>query len=265
MRKNSWLALVYHTIFLIFIMAPLLIIIAVSFTDKGYISLPSNGLSLRWFKAIFEAKEIINSFWLSLGIGLTSASIAIAIAVPASLAIARYDFKGRSAIMAFFMSPLMIPQVVLGVAFLRFFNVVGLSGSFIWLAFAHVIVVLPYALRLVLASATGLGIDAENAARSLGASRWTTFRRITVPLILPGIVGGWMLSFIQSFDELTMTIFVATPGTTTLPVAMYNQITHTIDPLITSVSTVLIIGTLILMVLLDRVVGLDRVLIGKNS
>lgn len=74
-----------------------------------------------------------------------------------------------------------------------------------------------------------------------------------------------MLAFIQSFDELTMTIFVATPGTTTLPVAMYNQITHTIDPLVTSVSTVLIVGTLILMVLLDRIVGLDQVLIGKNS
>jgi putative spermidine/putrescine transport system permease protein len=86
-----------------------------------------------------------------------------------------------------------------------------------------------------------------------------------LPLILPGVVGGWMLAFIQSFDELTMTVFVATPGTTTLPVAMYNQIAHTIDPLVASVSTVLIAGTLVLMVLLDRIVGLDRVLIGKGS
>ncbi|MGG4775504.1 ABC transporter permease [Alcaligenaceae bacterium 429] len=265
MRKNSWLALIYHALFTLFILAPLLIVIAVSFTDKGYISLPTDGLSLRWFYAIFEAREIVSAFWLSLGIGLVSATIAIVLAIPAALALVRYNFTGRGVVTAFFMSPLMIPQVVLGVAFLRFFNVVGISGSFIWLAFTHVIVVMPYALRLVLSAATGMGNDAENAAMSLGASRWTTFRRITIPLILPGVVGGWMLAFIQSFDELTMTIFVATPGTTTLPVAMYNQITHTIDPLVTSVSTVLIVGTLILMVLLDRIVGLDQVLIGKNS
>lgn len=265
MRKNSWLALAYHAVFMTFIMAPLLIVVAVAFTDKGYISLPTDGLSLRWFYAIFEAHEIVSAFWLSLKVGLVSASIAVALAIPAALALVRYEFTGRGPIMAFFMSPLMIPQVVLGVAFLRFFNVAGISGTFFWLAMTHVIVVMPYALRLVLSAATGMGNDAEHAARSLGANRWTTFRRITIPLILPGVVGGWMLAFIQSFDELTMTIFVATPGTTTLPVAMYNQIAHTIDPLVTSVSTVLIVGTLILMVLLDRTVGLDNVLIGKSN
>jgi len=229
MRKNSWWALFYNFIFLSFILAPLLIIIAVSFTSKGYISLPTEGLSLRWFYAIFEASEIVNSFLLSLRLGLISATVAITLALPAALAIARYQFTGRGALIAFFMSPLMIPPVVLGVGFLRFFNVVGLGGSFVWLAATHVIVIMPYALRLVLASATGMSQDTEHAAMSLGASRFTTFRRITIPLMLSGVVGGWLLAFIQSFDELTMTIFVATPGTTTLPVAMYNQFTHTID------------------------------------
>lgn len=265
MKKNSWLALLYNFIFVMFILAPLLIIVVVAFTDKGYISLPTDGLSLRWFYAILNANEIITSFWLSLKLGLVSATIAIVLAIPAALAIARYKFRGRGAVMAFFMSPLMIPHVVLGVAFLRFFNVVGISGSFIWLAATHVIIIMPYALRLVLASATGLSQDAEQAAMSLGASRFTTLRRITIPLMVAGVVGGWLLAFIQSFDELTMTIFVATPGTTTLPVAMYNHITHTIDPLVTSVSAVLILGTLALMILLDRIIGLDTVLIGKNS
>jgi len=153
---------------------------------------------------------------------------------------------------------------VLGVAFLRFFTSAGMSGSFFWLAMTHVIVVLPYALRLTLAATTGLDRDAERAAQSLGAGRFTVLRRIVLPLILPGVVGGWLLAFIQSFDELTMTVFVATPGTTTLPVAMYNQIAHSIDPLVASVSTVLIVGTLLVMVVMDRLVGLDRVLIGKN-
>ncbi len=264
MRKNGLFSLLYHSLLIAFIVAPLLVVVAVSFTGKGYISLPTDGLSLRWFRAIGDAHEIVDAFWLSLWLGLASATIAVALAVPGALALTRYRFPGRGALMGFFMSPLMIPHVVLGVAFLRFFTTVGVSGSFFWLALTHVVVVMPYALRLVLAAATGLDRDAEHAALSLGASRFTAFRRVVLPLILPGVAGGWMLAFIQSFDELTMTVFVATPGTTTLPVAMYNQIAQTIDPLVASVSTVLIVGTLVLMVLLDRIVGLDRVLIGKN-
>ncbi len=264
MRKNGWGSLLFHALFIGFIIAPLLTVIAVSFTSQGYISMPTDGLSLRWFRAIFDANEIISAFWLSMGLGLVSATISVALAVPAALALVRYRFPGRGVLTAFFMSPLMIPHVVLGVAFLRFFNLAGLSGSFVWLAFTHVVVIMPYALRLVLSSATGMDQDAERAALSLGASRFTAFRRIVLPLILPGVVGGWMLAFIQSFDELTMTIFVATPGTTTLPVAMYNQIAQTIDPLVASVSTLIIVGTLAMMILLDRIVGLDRVLIGKQ-
>jgi putative spermidine/putrescine transport system permease protein len=159
---------------------------------------------------------------------------------------------------------MMIPAVVLGIAFLRFLSLLGLGGSFWALCATHVIIVLPYALRLALASAVGLDRDAERAALSCGASRFTAFRRVVLPMIRTGVVGGWVLSFIQSFDELTMTIFVATPGTTTLPVAMYNQIAQTIDPLVASVSTVLIVGTVVLMLVLDRMVGLDRVLIGET-
>jgi putative spermidine/putrescine transport system permease protein len=264
MRKNGFFSLLYHALFIGFITAPLLIVIAVSFTDKGFISLPTDGLSLRWFRAILDAHEIVSAFWMSLWLGLASATVAVILAVPGALALTRYRFPGRGALMGFFLSPLMIPHVVLGVAFLRFFTSAGLSGSFFWLAMTHVIIILPYALRLTLAAATGLDRDAERAAQSLGAGRFTVFRRIVLPLILPGVAGGWMLSFIQSFDELTMTVFVATPGTTTLPVAMYNQIAHSIDPLVASVSTVLIVGTLAVMVLMDRIVGLDRVLIGKG-
>ena len=198
--------------------------------------------------------------WLA----FVAATVAIILAVPAALALARYRFPGRSTLMAFFLSPLMIPHVVMGIAFLRFFNLAGLSGSFGWLSMTHVIVVFPYALRLTLASAIGMNRDAELAARSLGAGPGTVFRRIVLPLIVPGVAGGWMLAFIQSFDEVTMTIFVATPGTTTLPVAMYSYISQSIDPLVASVSTVLIVATLIVMVVMDRLVGLDRVLVGKG-
>ncbi|HDR9482432.1 TPA: ABC transporter permease [Burkholderia aenigmatica] len=263
MQRNGLAALSFHTLFIAFIVAPLAAVMLVAFTDKGYISMPFDGASLRWFRAILDNDDIVSAFWLSVRLAFTSATIGVVLAVPAALAIARYRFPGRGALTSFFLSPMMIPAVVLGIAFLRFLSLLHLSGSFWALVAAHVVIVLPYALRLALSSAVGLDRDAERAALSCGASRFTAFRRVVLPMIRTGVAGGWVLSFIQSFDELTMTIFVATPGTTTLPVAMYNQIAQTIDPLVTSVSAVLIVGTVLLMMLLDRLVGLDRILIGE--
>ena len=264
MKQNGFLGLLFNALFLTFIAAPLVVVIAVSFTNKGFISLPFDGASLRWFRALLNNDQIVDAFWLSVRLALVAATIGVALALPAALAIARYRFPGRDALTGFFLSPMMIPAVVLGIAFLRFLSLLGLGGSFWALCATHVIIVLPYALRLALSSAIGLDRDAERAALSCGASRFTAFRRVVLPMIRTGVAGGWVLSFIQSFDELTMTIFVATPGTTTLPVAMYNQIAQTIDPLVASVSTVLIVGTIILMLVLDRMVGLDRVLIGET-
>ncbi|HEJ2439582.1 TPA: ABC transporter permease [Burkholderia multivorans] len=263
MQRNGFAALAFHALFVAFIVAPLAAVMLVAFTDKGYISMPLDGASLRWFRAILDNGDIVSAFWLSVRLALVAATLGVALAVPAALAIARYRFPGRGALTSFFLSPMMIPAVVLGIAFLRFLSLLHLSGSFWALVAAHVVIVLPYALRLALSSAIGLDRDAERAALSCGASRFTAFRRVVLPMIRTGVAGGWVLSFIQSFDELTMTIFVATPGTTTLPVAMYNQIAQTIDPLVTSVSAVLIVGTVLLMLLLDRLVGLDRILIGE--
>ncbi|MEY8169972.1 ABC transporter permease [Burkholderia multivorans] len=263
MQRNGFAALAFHALFVAFIVAPLAAVMLVAFTDKGYISMPFDGASLRWFRAIADNGDIVSAFWLSVRLALVAATLGVALAVPAALAIARYRFPGRGALTSFFLSPMMIPAVVLGIAFLRFLSLLHLSGSFWALVAAHVVIVLPYALRLALSSAIGLDRDAERAALSCGASRFTAFRRVVLPMIHTGVAGGWVLSFIQSFDELTMTIFVATPGTTTLPVAMYNQIAQTIDPLVTSVSAVLIVGTVLLMLVLDRLVGLDRILIGE--
>ena len=264
MRRNGPIELVFHTLFILFLLAPLAAVVAVSFTGKGYLSMPTDGLSVRWFVAILNYPGFIDAFWMSLYLGLAASTIAVAAAIPAAVAIARYRFPGRDGVTALFMSPMMIPAVVLGVSFLRFFSQIGLSGTFVGITLAHVVLVMPYALRLVLASISGLPRDAEQAAATLGASNWTVFRRITLPLILPGIAGGWLLAFITSFDEVTMSIFVASPETMTLPVRMYHHIAQTIDPLIASISTVLIVMTVLLMVLLDRLYGLDRILVGKG-
>ena len=264
MIRNGWLALTFHAIFIAFIAAPLLIVCVVAFTPLGYISLPTDGISLRWFAAIADNPRFIDAFWLSVRLGLVSSVIATVLAVPAALAIARHRFPGRDALSAFLLSPLMIPHVVLGVALLRYFSQIGINGTFASLAFAHVVVILPFALRLVLAAATGLDPAIERAAVSLGASGFTVFRRVTLPLILPGIVSGWLLAFITSFDELTVSVFVANPSTTPLPVRMFLQIQDTIDPLVAAVSALLIAGTIVVMLVLDRLVGLERLFVGKG-
>lgn len=265
MTKNGPTLLAFHALFIAFIVAPLAIVCVVAFTPTGYIALPTEGLSLRWFRAILDNPRFINAFWLSLGLGLASSLVATALAVPAGLAIARFRFPGRDAMSAFLLSPLMIPHIVLGVSFLRFFSIAGINGTFAGLAIGHVIIILPFALRLVLAAATGMDPAVERAAVSLGASRITVFRRVTLPLILPGIVSGWLLAFITSFDELTMSVFISNPSTTPLPVRMFLYIQDNIDPLVAAVSTLLIAGTGALMLVLDRLVGLERLFVGKSG
>ncbi len=262
--RNGPIGLAFHTLFILFILAPIVMVCAVAFTGEGFISLPSNGLSLRWFRAILDNQRFIDAFIFSLGLGFLSATFAIMLAVPSALALARFRFPGREALMAFFLSPLMIPHIVLGLAFLKFFTSVGVSGTYSGLVIAHIIIVMPYALRLVLSSATGLDPSLERAALSLGASPWITFRRIVLPLIMPGVVSGWVIAFITSFDELTMSIFIASPSTTTLPVRIFLHIEDTIDPLVTAVSAALIYMTIIAIFILDRAVGLEKLFVGKG-
>lgn len=265
MSRNGPLALIFHTLFVIFTLAPIVVVCVVAFTPEGYLSLPTNGPSLRWFRTIARYPEFINAFWMSLWLGAISSLIALAFSVPAALAIARYNFAGREAFTALLMSPLMIPHVVLGIAFLRFFTQIGIGGTFLGLVLSHIVIVLPFALRLTLASATGMDPRIEQAAISLGASEWTVLKRVTLPLILPGLASGWALSFIQSFDEVTMTVFIAAPGTETLPVRMFLYIQDNIDPLVTSVSASVIAATVVALIILDRIYGLERLLVGRGT
>lgn len=264
MRRNGPLALAFHTLFVIFMVAPILVVCCVAFTPDTFLSFPTTHWSLRWFRTIGQYPEFISAFWRSIGLGALSSSLAVGFSVPAALAIARYRFPGREAMMALFQSPLMIPPVVLGVAFLRFFTLIGIAGTFTGLVLSHIVIVFPFALRLTLASAAGLNPQIEQAAISLGASELTVLRRITLPLVIPGLVSGWALAFITSFDEVTMTVFVATPGTETLPVRMFLYIQDNIDPLVTSVSACVIAVTIIALIALDWFYGLETLLVGRG-
>ena len=264
MTKNGPLALAFNALVIAFMLAPLVVVCVVAFTPENTLTLPTTEFSLRWFRAVFEHSDFMQSFWNSLWLALASATIATLLAVPAGLAITRYAFPGRDFLNALFLSPLIIPHLVLGVALLRMFALVGGTGSFGFLIFAHALIVTPYTLRLVVAALVGFDRSAEQAALSLGASHATVFRRITLPLMLPGITGGWMLAFINSFDEVTMSIFITSPQTVTLPVRMYMIATESIDPMMAAVSALMVGVTALVMIVLDRLYGLDKILVGQH-
>ena len=187
MMRNGPLALLFHGLVVAFVLAPLVVICLVAFTPENTLSMPNflnptKGFSLRWFAAIFEHPDFVTSFQNSLLLALASATLAVIIAVPAGLAIDRHSFPGRDALNALFLSPLIIPHLVLGVAFLRLFALVGATGSFPWLVASHVIIITPYVLRLVLAALSGLDRSVEAAALTLGAvGVWVGTRFIATP------------------------------------------------------------------------------------
>ncbi|CAJ0717355.1 Putative 2-aminoethylphosphonate transport system permease protein PhnV [Ralstonia edaphis] len=264
MQKNGPLALIFNALVITFMLAPLVIVCIVAFTPEETLTLPTSHFSLRWFDQVLHHPDFVQSFWNSLWLGLAAATLSTALAVPAAMAIVRYRAPGLQYLQGVFLSPLIIPHLVLGVALLRMFSLVGGQGSFGWLIFAHALIVTPYTMRLVMAALVGFDHSVEHAAYSLGASSLTVFRRMTLPMILPGITGGWLLGFINSFDELTMSIFVVSPATVTLPVRMYMYATESLDPMMAAVSALIVFLTLALMLLLDKVYGLDRILIGKH-
>ncbi|MBK9360985.1 MAG: ABC transporter permease [Rubrivivax sp.] len=262
--KNGLVALAFNALVVAFMLAPLVVVCLVAFTPADTLQVPWGDYSLRWFRAVFAHGDLVQSFWNSLFVATLSATLAVVLAVPAALAIARHEFPGRQALNGLLMSPLIVPHLVLGVAMLRLFALLEVRGSALWLTLAHVVIVTPYALRLMVAALTGADRSIEQAALSLGASHWTAFRRVTLPLMLPGITGGWMLAFINSFDEVTMSIFITSPQTVTLPVRMYMLATESIDPMMAAVSALIVGLTAVVMLLLDRLYGLDKVLVGQR-
>ena len=262
--KNGPFALLFHGLVVAYMLAPLVVVCLVAFTPTDTLAVPWGAYSLRWFRAVFQHSDLVQSFWNSLAVAALAATGSVLLAAPAALAIARHDFAGRQALNGLLMSPLIVPHLVLGVAMLRLFALLDVRGSSTWLTLAHVVIVTPYALRLMVAALTGMDRSIEQAALSLGASRWTTFRRITLPLMLPGITGGWMLAFINSFDEVTMSIFITSPQTVTLPVRMYMLATESVDPMMAAVSALIVALTAAVMIVLDRLYGLDKVLVGQK-
>jgi putative spermidine/putrescine transport system permease protein len=243
---------------LAFLVAPIVIIVIASFNDAAILSFPLQRFSLRWYAAFFQDFELVQALQVSLLVAAVSTVFAILVGVPAALSLARYRFPGRELISAFLLSPLLIPLIVLGLAVLLVYAALGVRASLTGFIVMHVVITTPYVVRTVLAVLARLDVAVEEAALSLGADDLRTKWHVTLPLIKPGIFAGGFFAFMTSFDNVPLSIFLGSSKLVTLPVKVYSQVeAYGIDPVFAAISTLVIAGTVAVMVLFDRYVGLD--------
>jgi putative spermidine/putrescine transport system permease protein len=249
----------------VFMVLPIALVLWLSFFKNEILSLPPEGYSLRWYSEMLGQRQFISGFWTSLKVALLATACGLLVTIPASFALTRAQFRGREAVLQLLMSPLIVPAIVIGASlYMSFVEVEILTGlplvGSVWgLAVGHILITIPWSVRLVTANLVGIDRSVEEAALSLGASPPVAALKVTLPLIWPGIVAAALFSFVVSFGNLEISLLLVTPGQTTLPIAILQYLQWKIDPTIAAVSAVQIavIGTGLLIT--DRFVSLAKV------
>ena len=252
-----------------FLLAPLAILLLTSFTASRTVEFPPAGLSLQWYGRLFDTllgrpgarPGLTPAIWFSVRLGVITAALSVAVGVLGALALHKYRFWGKLAFNNLFLLPLTFPQLVIGVALLLMFSELRLFSSerFIRLLIGHVIIAVPYVILTVGASLAVYEEDVEEAARSLGANATQTFWHITLPLIRPGIIAGAIFAFITSFTQFTISFFLFSGSSIPLPIWLYDFISHGHDPLLAAISVFLIAMTFLVVIALERLIGVRRI------
>lgn len=235
----------------IFLLAPILVIVPLSFNDGSYFVFPPTSLSLRWYEDL-----ISNPVWLrvaknSLLIGGSATILATVLGTMAALGLVQARFRYKAAIMAALISPMIVPVVITAVAMFLFYARLNFAGTYLGMIVAHTALALPFVLITVTATLQNFDTSLVRAAASLGASPLRAFFSVTLPLIFPGVASGALFAFATSFDEVVVALFVASPAQRTLPLEMFSGIRQSITPTVTAVATLLIVFSFCLMATLE--------------
>ena len=236
---------------------PLVVVAATSFNPTEESAFPPTGWSLRWFMNIARQPQLVGAFWISLALAFLSSIASTAIGTAAALALHRGNFRGRALIDAWLMSPLIVPQVIVGLAYLLFFIRTGSRLTFLNLAILHTTLTLPYSIRLIRSALMQLNARTEEAAIGLGASEGQALWLVVLPQIRSSLIVSFLFSFVLSFDNFTATAFL-TSNVETLPVAIFTYLDATQDPTISAISTLLTVATSVFVIVADRMVGMRR-------
>ena len=244
-KISGWSLIRLYTIFVyIFMFAPIVAVIMLSFNPEQFGSFPMKGFSFTWYFKLVQNKPILLAFKNSLILGSLTAVVVTVIGILAAIAFIRYKFPGKNALNTLLLAPIMIPEVILGVALLLFIRWLQQPKSFLLLLIGHVVITLPYVLLVVQARLVGIKIEYEEAAKSLGAGPLQTFKEITLPLLTPAILAGMLFSFTISFDDVTATLFWATASMQTVPVKIFGMLRNSVSPEINALGTVMLVLTI---------------------
>lgn len=250
---------------LLMIVMPLVFVFWLSFFQQEIPTFPPEGYSLRWFANISSQTAFVNGFMLSVKVTALATCIALLIGVPAAFAVVRKQLSLKAVFSTLLLLPMILPGIVIGAAIYVFqieaeiLTSIPIIGSFGGLVIAHVLVVIPWVVRLVGASLVGMDRSIEEASMNLGATPMTVFWRITLPSIRPGLVAGALLGAVISFGNLEMSMFLIAPGETTLPIAILQYLQWKIDPTVAAVSVIQILMIGVALLITDRFVKLSRV------
>ena len=243
-RALTWLAVGMF----IFLYLPILILIAYSFNDNRFASVWT-GFSTRWYTEVFNDEAVRNAFSVSIWIAVWSTIISTVLGTLTAIAMERFKFWGKATYDAILYLPIIIPDIVMALSTLLFFVILGVGLSRYTILIAHVAFNIAFVAIVVRARLADMDDALEEAAADLGANPWMTFRRVTVPLLLPGIVAGALLAFTLSLDDFVITFFMAGPGSTTLPVLIFSKIRFGASPEVNVISTLMFLGSTLLVII----------------
>ncbi|MGH6938656.1 ABC transporter permease [Hypericibacter sp.] len=226
---------------LVFLIAPILVIMPLSFNSEPYFSYPMPGLSLRWYEDFFTNVRWTSALKMSIIVAVSVTLVSTALGTLAALGLSRPRFPARGLIMSLLISPIVVPVIISAVGMYFFYTRVGLTNSIPGIVLAHTALATPFVVITVTATLSGFDQTLTRAAASLGSNPVHSFFKITLPLILPGVISGGLFAFVTSFDEVVVVLFIASPEQRTLPKQMFSGIREMISPTITAAATLLIV------------------------
>lgn len=252
LSRAAWFVLA--ALVFLFLMSPIIVLIFSAFDDGKFFRFPPQTLSLRWFHAALESAEYRRSLGNSVLIGLLATIGSVVLGTLAAIALVRSKLPGRLVFEVILLAPLTLPLIVWAIALLQIYARLGISGSLGGLVLAHATITLPFTVRIMIATLSQVDPNLELAAKSLGATPLTAFRRITIPLVLPGLMTSAAFSFLVSFNDVIVSTFVAGAAWITFPVRLYSQLRgQGIDPITLAIGA-MIIGLILLVVLLGETI-----------
>ena len=235
----------------LFLHLPILVLVVFSFNDSKF-SVDWAGFTLDWYRRLLERPDILRGLKASLIVGAVSTVISAVLGTLIALALARHRFRGRTAFEGFLYVPIVTPEIVVGISLLILFALVRIPLGLTTITIAHVAFCLSFVVIVVLARLQGMDRTLEEAAMILGADEVTTFWKVTVPQLWPGILSGALLAFTLSFDDFVITSFVSGSGSSTLPIVVYGMVRRNVEPSINAISTIILLVTTALIYLADR-------------